>query len=533
MNIVITLLLFLIVTHVGHAEQPIRKPNIVLIVADDMGWKDLGSSGSSYYNTPHLDALSGAGMRFTNAYSAAAVCAPSRAALLTGKTPARLKFTNVFAGPPASDDGLFDITKQIGLGNQNLEAKQRLTLASTETLLPELLKSVGYVTAFYGKWHCGIQEGYRPEQRGYDMAKGYFLVADRLVHKDYLGAERHYLNEESVEFVANMPQAQVGDFLEDLMASDACEFIRENSREPFFLHYSSHLVHTPIVAKKTLLSKYKNKTGLDQSNPEYATMVEALDQTVGSIVETLRELDLIDNTLIIFTSDNGGLTLRNITSNYPLMGGKSFAHQGGYRVPFIAHWPGYIRPGSTNQTRVSGIDVYPTFLEIVGIPIKNAAEIDGMSLLGEMTGSSSLPSRPLFFHFPHYTHATSPHSIVIYQGWKLIRYYNDAEGRFLLFNLNTDPQEQFNLADEEPDILKLLDERLTQYLSSVDAQMPIPADSPEGIKLIEKYDEGKIRGTIRPGSEGSIKNLKTERDRAFEERKVQEDKLTVSIKSLH
>ncbi len=533
MNRVIPFLLLLIFTHVGHAEQSIGKPNIILIVADDMGWKDLGSSGSSYYKTPHLDALSGGGMRFTHAYSAAAVCVPSRAALLTGKTPSRLKLTNVFAGPPASDDGLYDITKQIGLGNQNLEAKQRLTLASTETLLPELLKSAGYATAFYGKWHCGIQEGYRPEQRGYDIAKGYFLVADRLLHKDYLGEERHYLNEESVEFLANMPQARVGDFLEDLMARDACEFIREHSDEPFFLHYSSHLVHTPIIAKKTLLSKYKHKTGLDQNNPEYATMVEAVDQTVGAIVKTLRELDLIDNTLIIFTSDNGGLTLRNITSNYPLMGGKSSAYEGGYRVPFIAHWPGTIRPGSINQTRISGIDVYPTFLEVVGIPIKNAAEIDGMSLWGEMTGSGSLPGRPLFFHFPHYTHATSPHSIVIYQGWKLIRYYNDAEGRFLLFNLNTDPQEQFNLADEEPDTLKLLDKRLTHYLSNVDAQMPIPADSPEGLELIERYKEGKIKGTIRQASEGSIKNLKTERDLALQERKVQEDKLTVSIKATH
>ncbi|MDZ8118778.1 sulfatase [Pontiella agarivorans] len=458
------------------------QPNIIMIFADDLGWKDLGCTGSAYYETPNLDALAANGIRFTQAYAPAPVCAPSRGAVLSGRTPARNKFTTVYKSKSAPDDRLFEVSKQLGVGNQTLEGKHRHTLGSEAVLISERLQKSGYTTGFIGKWHIGILDGYRPEQRGYDMAAGYYRNID-------VEFADHYIK--NLTDLVNLPHAKKGDWREDLYAETVCDFIAANKDRPFFLSYHSYLTHGPFVGKKELVGKYEKKVKTDQNNPKYASMVEALDDSVGKIVEQLIRFDLLENTLLIFTSDNGGC---GGTSNYPLMGGKGFSYEGGYRVPLLAHWPEKIPPGQVNSTRVTGVDLYPTFLNVAGEQPDPDYALDGMSLMGEMTGGAKLPERPLYFHYPHYSRNSSPHSIVISNGWKLIRYYNDAAGRYCLFNLDEDPQEQKDLSAVFPERVNELDKMIDTYLESADASLPVIADSDEGRDLLKRYKAGTVIG---------------------------------------
>lgn len=452
-----------------------KRPNIILVLADDLGWADLGCTGSTYYETPNLDALAANGMMFTHAYSPAPVCTPSRGAMLSGWLPARTKLMNVFFGKSAPDDRLYNVSKEIGLNNQNLEAKHRHTLTSEAVTYPQRLKEAGYTTGFIGTWHIGVKDGYRPEQRGYEMAAGYYRESDSI-------SAEHYIT--STTELVNLPQAKPGDWRADRLAEAACGFIENHKDVPFLLNYNSYLTHGPYVGKNQGIGKYEQKKKTHQTNAKYASMVESLDESVGKIVAQLKRLNLLDHTLIIFTSDNGGC---GATSNYPLMGGKSFSYEGGYRVPFIAHWPQRIQAGARSDTRVIGVDLYPTFLEVAGALPKPDYVLDGVSLMGELMGTAKLAKRPLYFHFPHYTHATSPHSIVIAEGWKLIRYYNDAKGRYALFNLEEDPFEQNDLNQTHPEKVQQLDTMLQDRLVSVDASFPIPASSEAGATLIRRF----------------------------------------------
>lgn len=281
------------------------------------------------------------------------------------------------------------------------------------------------------------------------------------------------------------------------------------------------------MGKKELIGKYERKTKTDQSNPKYASMVESLDESVGKIVAQLKEQNLLDNTLIIFSSDNGGCSA---TSNYPLMGAKSFSYEGGYRVPLIAHWPKKIKEGSVNNTRIIGMDLYPTFLAVAGVQVECDYEIDGKSILDELTGTSKLDKRSLYFHYPHYTGTSSPHSIIIDEDWKLIRYYNDAAGRFALFNLNKDPEEQTDMSDSYPEKVKLLDLKLQKYLFDVDVSLPIPTDSEEGKRLIKLFHAGELKGSINPKVNNKIiKNKVWEHNIAVGKRKKAELDLRKTI----
>lgn len=492
----------------------VRRPNVVIIYMDDLGWKDIVCAGSTYYETPNIDRLAANGMRFTRAYSAAPLCAPSRGALITGKAPARLKYTTVCGAGSSKDDSLYPQTKQFGIHNQNLEAPMRHALGSTEVTFAQRLQAAGYRTEFLGKWHCGTEEGYRPEQRGYDVAKGYFQFKDGSCYP-------HYLDKESLGDLVGLPDAKEGNWLADLLTDEACRFIQENRDRPFLLHLCHYLVHGPVTAKKELLEKYQNKPGTDQSNPKYATMVEAMDDSVGRIMRTLEESGLLENTLVLFISDNGGLTLDRRTSNYPLMGGKSFSYEGAYRVPLIAHWPARIKPGQINGTRTVGMDIYPTILEACGLEPDFTQHVDGLSLMGELTGSAKLKDRPLYFHFPHYTHATSPYSIIIDKGMKLIRYYNDAKGRFALFDLNKDEEEQMDLSSVLPETVQSLDAKLQTFLTESGACMPIPINSPEGKELVQLFNEKKLKGFSSHylEEEDYITNKQTEREWALKERR--------------
>ncbi len=499
----ITISLFLFTTMLQSQTQP----NIIMIYADDLGWKDLSCTGSEYYETPNLDLLAKNGMRFTRAYAAAPVCAPSRGALLSGRSPARNKYTNIYKSKSAPNDSLYDVSKEIGLNNQTLEAKHRHTLGSEAILIAEQLKNAGYTTGFIGKWHIGILDGYRPEQRGYDWAAGYYNKIDVLF-------EDHYIT--NTTDLVNLPNAKPGDWREDCYVEAACSFIEDNKSKPFFLSYHSYLTHGPFVGKKELIGKYDKKLKTDQNNPKYASMVEALDESVGKIVAYLKHLKLLNNTLIVFSSDNGGC---GATSNYPLMGGKTFSYEGGYRVPLIMHWPDKIKGGALNQTRTISMDLYPTFLEVANAPINSDYIIDGVSLVGEITQTSKLAKRPIYFHFPHYSKNTSPHSSVIYDGWKLTLFYNDAKGRYALFNLNDDPEEQNDKYSDLPEKVKELDKMLQNYLVSANAELPIYAHTPEGKDLIERYHNGNIMGdseNIRDNA--SQKNKESGRKKALNKR---------------
>ena len=318
------------------------------------------------------------------------------------------------------------------------------------------------------------------------------------------------------------------------MTGWACDFIDRQVQkdQPFLLHLCHYLVHSPITAQRRLVPKYTRrlkKIHTDQDNLAYATMVQAMDDSVGRVVGQLKRLGQLDNTLIIFTSDNGGYTGKEVTSNYPLMGGKSFSYEGAYRVPFIAQWKGVIPPGQTSDQRVIGMDVYPTILEAAGLALDAEQHADGVSLMGEMTHQKMgvpLEQRPLYFHHPHYTHASSPHSIIIENDYKLIRYYNDAAGRYALFNLNQDPTEQHDLSATETELVQQLDEKLTAYLNETDSEMPIAADSDAGRQLLALHQRGENKGYNNSFKDHTeVMNKQTEHELAMQERAVQEQKL--------
>ncbi len=500
-----------------------KQPNMVLIYMDDLGWKDLSCTGSQFYKTPNIDRLAAQGVRFERAYSPAPLCAPSRGAVLSGKCPARTKFTSIMAH--AGDDSLYTQSKALGVGNQCLEAKHRQALPSTETLFAERFKAAGYRTCFIGKWHASRAPGYHPKDRGYDE-----VYALRKA-----GGYPYYLTQEQIDSMEGLPGAKPGDYLPELMTKWACEFMAREAKaeQPFLLHLCHFLVHGPITAKKDLVPEYTERLKTirtDQDNIPYATMVQAMDESVGRIMDQLEKLDQLENTLVIFTSDNGGLTLRETTSNYPLMGGKSFSLEGGYRVPFIAHWKGRIEPGQINDTRVVGTDIYPTFLEAAGLPLDPEQHADGMSLMGEFTQGREgilLPPRALVFHHPHYTHASSPHSVIIDEGYRLVRYYNDAAGGYALFDLEKDAFEQTDLCYAKPEVTARLSKKLTDYLEAVDAELPVPVDSEEGRRTLALHAQGKNKGwSERYKDYAKVMNKKTERDLAMQERSIQEQKIS-------
>lgn len=437
--------------------------NILFILIDDMGWKDISCSGSSYYDTPHIDKLASESMRFLNAYSPAPVCTPSRGAIWSGKCPGRTQLTTVFGGPAGPDDRLHDQSKYRGENDQYFEAQQRHALPKEEVILAQALAEGGYTTGFFGKWHCGECPGYYPDDRGFHVAKGY-----RRVH----GVKYGHFGDRWIEGnFANLPDPAPTDFIPDILTDECISFIKDNRDRPFFAVLSHYIVHTPITPIPEKVPKYKGREKTDQNNPEYAALVESVDDSVGRLLRTIKELDIEQDTLVIFTSDNGGLTPQ-ITSNYPLMGGKSFPFEAGMKVPLIIKWPGKIKPGISSE-RVVGMDLYPTILGASGLSMRPAQHVDGLNLIPLLTKKSKLKQRPIVFHFPHYTHATGPFSSIIEDDWKLIQFYNDEKGAYLLYHLATDPEEQNDLAHANPEKRDALAARLELLLKDMKAEMPI------------------------------------------------------------
>ena len=429
------------------AEEELARPNVVLILADDLGWRELGCYGSEYYETPNIDELAREGMQFTQAYSACTVCSPTRAAILTGKYPARLRVTDWIPGLPPENPKLLvpDWTKY---------------LAHEEETLAEVFKGAGYVTGSIGKWHLGGEE-YYPEEHGFDVN----------VAGSSAPAPPSYFSPYRIPTLGDGPE---GEYLTDRVGEEAVKFVEANRAKPFFLYLPHFAVHTPIRAKEELTEKYraKRKAGQRQNNAVYAGMIESLDDAVGVVRRKLEELGLAERTIVIFTSDNGGRV--PTTSNDPLRAGKGSCYEGGTRVPLIVHWPGVTRAGSVSARPVMSMDLFPTILGMAGLKAEAGSGVDGRSLEGLLRGTGRLEREELFWHYPHYQHyqlhGTTPYGAIRAGDWKLIEYFDDM--RVELYNLREDVGEKRNLAGEMTGKAEELRERLHAWRREVGAQMP-------------------------------------------------------------
>lgn len=453
----------------GAADSP-RRPNIVLIYIDDLGWKDLACTGSTYHRTPHIDRLASEGMMFTEGYASAPLCSPSRGALLCGKYPARTHLTTVWDnGEQPPDERLLEVSKpilarMIQRGNaQFAEGRHRHALPRSEYTFAQALGDSGYITAHFGKWHLGLQPGFGPRERGFSVAAGHWKTLE--------GPSGHF-GKDFAGTLAGMENLRDDQYVADALTDAAVDFIRSRPEKPFALMLSHYAVHTPLKAKPDDIELFRKLPASDHYNPVYAAMVKSVDDSVGRVLAALEQAGFGKNTAVIFTSDNGGLT--PITSNYPLLGGKSLGYEAGMRVPWIVKWPGRVKPGSAEKTRVVQIDLYPTLLEMAGAARNPRQQLDGVSLMPLLTAAGRLRERPLYFHYPSYTGYTGPFSSVIHRDWKLIRYYNDADGRHQLFDLKCDPYELRDLVTVHPERERELSRMLDAFLRDSGAELPLP-----------------------------------------------------------
>lgn len=432
-----------------------QKPNIILFYIDDLGWTDLGCYGSDLYETPAIDKLAAEGVKFTNAYSACTVCSPSRAAIMTGKYPARLHLTDWIQGHKRPKAKL------------NVPDWQ-MYLDTTEVTMAKALKQGGYSTAIFGKWHLGDAPTYWPESHGFDVnIGGYRWGAPGSYFYPYHGNRRDKLHP------PNLQDGMDGEYLTDRLTDEAIGFIEANKTQHFFMYFPHYAVHTPIQAHDSLIQYYQAKVS-DSSkhkNAAYAAMIHSVDHSVERIRGTLANLGLDENTVIFFTSDNGGLELRNITDNDPLRAGKGSVYEGGVRVPFIAYAPGVTSGGIVSDLPIIGMDLYPTILSIAGVDV---VENDGINLHPYLKSATNKPKRSsLFWHYPHY-HAggATPYSAHLSGNHKLIKFYED--GTLELYNLAEDVGEKQNLLNADPELAGILNKELDVWLKEVNAQLPTP-----------------------------------------------------------
>jgi arylsulfatase A-like enzyme len=456
------------------AKRSGRQPNFVFFLIDDMGFKDIGCNGSTFYETPNIDKLAAGGMRFTDAYAACPVCSPTRASIMTGKYPARLNLTDYLVG------------RRRG---KLIPAEYIHQMPLEEVTIAESLKEAGYATCFIGKWHLG-DKPYWPEQQGFDVNIG----------GTRSGMPRNYF---WPQWRGNPPiEGRPGEYLTDRLTDEALKFLEAKEDKPFLLYLSHYAVHTPLQSKKDLVAKYKDKAkklplpGGPRFLPEgkrqarqvqdhavYAGMVQSVDESIGRVMKKLEDLGVADNTVVIFMSDNGGLSTSegSPTANVPLRAGKGWLYEGGIREPMIIKWPGVVKPESVCSEPVTSTDFYPTMLEMAGLPLKPKQHIDGVSLVPLLKGKEKLKRKTIFWHYPHYgNQGGSPGGAVRIGDYKLIEFYED--NRVELYNLKTDIGEKKNLAAKMPGTAARLHKILKTWRKDVDAKMPTP--NPE-------YDPGK------------------------------------------
>jgi len=441
------------------AAAKVKRPNIIFILIDDMGWKDLGCYGASFFETPNIDRLAAEGMRFTDAYAACAVCTPTRASIMTGKYPARLHM----------DGHIRPDLKPYPQGSGKLINPQfKQWLEPSEETIAEALKAGGYISASIGKWHLGEQSGpqYRPQNQGFS----------RVVLSQHHGDMKYFypfVDREKWPYAGPLP-GKPGDYLPDRLTDEAVKFIEDCRDRPFFLYLSHWSVHGPFKAKQDKMEKYEAKKriqGEEHINPVYAAMVESVDESVGRVLKKLAETGLAERTVVIFMSDNGGV--KKVTSMSPLRGQKSLYYEGGIRVPLIIKAPGMTKAGSVCDEPVISTDFYPTMLELAGLPSKPEQHRDGVSLAGLLKGAENLGRDAIYWHFPLYHfNGGTPCSAVRAGDYKLIEYFEDY--RVELYNLRDDIGESRDLSRTNPAKAAELRKMLHRWRRDVNAQIPKP-----------------------------------------------------------
>jgi arylsulfatase A len=448
------------------SEKPL---NVVFFLIDDLGWMDIGANGSDYYRTPNIDQLAADGMRFTNGYAACNVCSPTRAAIITGKYPARLLLTQWLPS------GRWDAQK-----NKLQEGRYISNLPLEEFTIAEALREGGYKTAFMGKWHLGPLPYYYPEHQGFDV---------NVAGRDYGAPGSYWYPFEGSWLIPTTPGLKIfkespidgkeGDYLTDRIMEEGDKFIRANAGDPFFLMMSLYAVHAPLQGKPEKVARYeKIPEARRQGDPRYAAMVETVDDGVGRLMKALRDEGIEEDTLVIFTSDNGGFA--KATSNAPLRANKGSNYEGGLRVPVIIKWPGVTKPGSISEVPVTSADFYPTILAATDQPKRPQQHLDGIDLSPVLADQGRVDREALFWHYPHYNqHPESFPAGVIRKGdWKLIEKYDIGE--LELYNLKTDIGETSNLAKKEKKKARELLAELRAWRTEVGADPMRPNSLYEG-----------------------------------------------------
>ena len=458
-------LLLLVSTHVASSSRP----NVVFILVDDLAWADLGCYGSKVYETPNVDRLADQGMRFTDFYSAGPVCSPTRASILAGKSPARTRITRHLLTPKMDPPFMAN------------------HLALEERTIAEALKQHGYATGYFGKWHLGYKAGHWASHQGFDVARGGMDIpwAWELCYPDRIPPTKETWRKTHTRFfsphhLTHLENGPEGEYLTERLTDETIRFIEANPTKPFFAFLSFHTVHTPLEAKPEVAEKYAKKIaamGLDgkkepnkrfkrwQNNPNYAAMVHHMDENVGRLLAKLRDLGLDRNTLVVFTSDNGGKG--SVTSNLPLSGAKHDLREGGIRVPTIVRWPGRVKAGTTCGVPLVSNDFYPTILELLGLPLTPAQHVDAVSLDQVLLGKAETVSRDaICWHYPH----SRFEGAVRMGDWKLSCFYKS--GRCELYNLRDDIGETHDLSREDPARVRAMLSNLKSWLRAVDARFP-------------------------------------------------------------
>lgn len=470
------------------------KPNIVFILADDLGWRDLSNEGSTFYESPNIDRIANEGMKFTRGYATCQVCSPSRASILTGKYPNNHGITT-WIGDAAGEKWA-----KRNRHDSHLPADYERSLKASEVTLAEALKAAGYETFFAGKWHLG-GAGSWPTDHGFTINKGGW---------DSGGPKGGYF----APYVnPNLEQGPDGESLTLRLGRETADFIESSKDKPFLAYLSFYTVHGPIQTTPELWKKYRDKaveSGLAEERfkfdrrlpvrqvqdcPIMGGMIEAMDNAVGTVLAKLDELGLAENTIVCFTSDNGGVSSGDAfaTSNLPLRGGKGRQWEGGIREPFYIKAPGVIgKQGEMNPVPVSGIDWYPTLLELAGVEIPKQQAVDGVSLVPLLKGAQ-IGERPLFWHYPHYgNQGGEPSSIITKDDWKLIYYHED--GRNELYHLAADETESKDLATENPEKVTALRAELDQWLADTNAKFPQPDPDFDAEKRTARWNQIKTKG---------------------------------------
>ena len=448
--------------------------NVVLIVIDDLGWMDSGTYGSTFYETPNIDRLASEGVRFTDFYTASSVCSPTRASLMTGKHPARLDLTNWIGG---EQSGLLD------------QAEYIRELPLSEVTVGEAFQAAGYQTGYVGKWHLGGAE-FLPDAQGFDYM---FAVNEAGQPGAYFPP---YENPNyAVTNVPDLDGDPEGTYLTDRLTDVTIDFLTEHQEEPFFFVLSHYAVHTPLQAKPEVTARYADKaedlgpvteaddeaereaeTKLRQDHPTYAAMIESTDQSVGRILDALDDLELWERTIVMFVSDNGGLSTlmrrspNQATSNLPLRAGKGWLYEGGIRAPLIVRAPGVPAGGLVSDHPASSTDLYPTLLALAGLPVLPEQHVDGVSLAAALTAGEAARDT-LYWHFPHYHGSGNrPGGAIRAGNFKLVEWFED--GSVELYDLATDLSEDHDLATERPEDTQRLQDRLHAWRAKVGANMP-------------------------------------------------------------